>query len=179
MLNLAQYLTSLQSQLFTLSLWSFVGALIRILFEMYTAYQTFGSVLLDKKRVAIDAIASLVFGTLGVFFLVDVGVIHSKGVLFGQEAVAVVGGLFGVQVLKRVGKWLGVGLPAGMRPSVGVRQQKALEYVQKFKVITNDAYQKLTGVSDSTAARELKKLTSQGLLHRIGSNRGIKYTNGS
>lgn len=59
------------------------------------------------------------------------------------------------------------------------RMEKALHYFKdqkNNKKITNDIYQELTGVSDSTAARDLDKLVELDLLERKGKTSGIYYT---
>ena len=58
------------------------------------------------------------------------------------------------------------------------RMEKVLHYFAERKTrtkITNDVYQKLTGVSDSTATRDLQKLVELGLLEKEGVGRGIHY----
>src|SRR3989338_6764059 len=58
------------------------------------------------------------------------------------------------------------------------RMEKVLHYFTERKTrtkITNDAYQKLTRVSDSTATRDLQKLVELGLLEKEGVGRGIHY----
>jgi len=58
------------------------------------------------------------------------------------------------------------------------RMEKAIHYFKKKKgrdKITNDIYQELTGVSDSTATRDLEKLEELGFLERKGKTRGVYY----
>ena len=59
------------------------------------------------------------------------------------------------------------------------RMEKAIHYFRKnssMDHITNDIYQELTKVSDSTATRDLEKLEELGLLKQKGKTRGIYYT---
>lgn len=58
------------------------------------------------------------------------------------------------------------------------RIDKGLAYFRKNKTkkITNDLYQEITGTSDATATRDLKKLKELGVLKQHGKNRGIYYT---
>ena len=58
------------------------------------------------------------------------------------------------------------------------RMEKAIHYFAEDKKrlkITNDAYQKLTGISDATATRDLDKLEELGFLEQKGRNRGVYY----
>ncbi len=56
------------------------------------------------------------------------------------------------------------------------RLEKAIEYLQKKSKITNDEYQKLVRVSDSTATRDLDELEKLGLIEQIGKKgRGVYY----
>ena len=45
----------------------------------------------------------------------------------------------------------------------------------KAKKITNDDWQKVTKVSDATAARDLKHLAEFGVLEQKGRGRGVHY----
>ena len=57
------------------------------------------------------------------------------------------------------------------------RMEKALARfrAEKTKRITNDEYQKITGVSDATATRDLQKLENLGVLKQRGKGRGAYY----
>lgn len=58
------------------------------------------------------------------------------------------------------------------------RMEKAIHYFgvsKKHTKITNDIYQKLTGVSDATATRDLDKLEELGLVVQKGKKRGVYY----
>jgi Fic family protein len=46
---------------------------------------------------------------------------------------------------------------------------------QRATKITNDLWQTLTGVSDSTATRDLNKLLEMGILEKTGRGRGVHY----
>lgn len=61
------------------------------------------------------------------------------------------------------------------------RKEKALEYLMKNKKITNDIYQEITGISDSTATEDLDKLEKEGIIKQVGeTGKGVYYefTNG-
>lgn len=57
------------------------------------------------------------------------------------------------------------------------RIHKALDYFKKHetKKVTNDMWQKITKVSDSTASRDIKKLIELGILEKRGRGRGVHY----
>jgi ATP-dependent DNA helicase RecG len=76
-------------------------------------------------------------------------------------------------------------LPTGRRePDTGpqrsldltTRQELALGYVQEHGAITNRAYRALTGVSDTTALRDLEALVRAGTLRGMGQGRSRRYT---
>ena len=57
------------------------------------------------------------------------------------------------------------------------RIDKALAHFRKVEAekITNDDWQKVTKVSDATAARDLKHLVEFGVLEQRGRGRGVHY----
>ena len=55
------------------------------------------------------------------------------------------------------------------------RQVKAIRHVKLALRITNIDYQKLTGATRKTAARDLDNLVKRGLLVRKGTRRGAHY----
>lgn len=55
------------------------------------------------------------------------------------------------------------------------RQRKALDYVRQHGYITNSLYQKLGGVSESTATRDLEGLVELGSLKRTGRGPSRRY----
>ena len=58
------------------------------------------------------------------------------------------------------------------------RMEKAVHYFRQDKgreKITNDTYQELTGISDSTATRDLEKLEELGFLERKGKTSNTYY----
>jgi len=54
------------------------------------------------------------------------------------------------------------------------RMEKAKRYLKVRKEITNNQYQKLTGVSDAQAVRDLDELEKQNIVKQIGKTG--KYT---
>ena len=55
------------------------------------------------------------------------------------------------------------------------RQQLALNYVRLYGSISHKKYQELTGASETTATRDLKQLTANGALRKLGRGPGRKY----
>jgi len=49
-----------------------------------------------------------------------------------------------------------------------LRKQQVYDFLKEQPEITNDEYQKLTGVSDAQATRDLDELEKQGLVEQIG-----------
>jgi len=62
--------------------------------------------------------------------------------------------------------WLTVEVLAGY--SLNDRQRKAIKYAKNTGRINNAQYRELTGVSDSTALRELRQLTMLGIFEKVG-----------
>jgi ATP-dependent DNA helicase RecG len=56
------------------------------------------------------------------------------------------------------------------------RQELILSYIHKHGSITNQEYRALTGVSNSTALRDLEILVEQGTLRAVGQKRTRRYT---
>lgn len=55
------------------------------------------------------------------------------------------------------------------------RLTQAIEYVQKYGLITNSIYRQLTGVSDRTAHRDLETLIERGRLKGTGQKAARRY----
>jgi hypothetical protein len=55
------------------------------------------------------------------------------------------------------------------------RQVQILEYARERGSVTNREYQKLAGVSQKQAARDLTELVDKKLLNRVGSGRSVRY----
>ncbi len=55
------------------------------------------------------------------------------------------------------------------------REARAMRYIQEHGSITNREYRQLTGVSASTANRNLESLVGQKILIRVGGKRGTRY----
>lgn len=55
------------------------------------------------------------------------------------------------------------------------RMVTALRYIQEHGAITNHEYCELTGVSESTALRDLEAWVARGTLKKVGKRRGRRY----
>ena len=168
-------ISELSNTLLLIFLWSAGGVIPRILWELYCVKENYAIFSPDWLHIGFDALASFVFGTIGVLFLIDIGILHSKGVLFGPEAVASVGGFFGSLLLKKIAKWAGIEMPRFVNLSLPGRQSKAIEFVRKYKSITNNEYQQLAKISDSTATRDLEELVRKRVLRKVGDNKATRY----
>ena len=62
-----------------------------------------------------------------------------------------------------------------LRHDLTDRQYKAICCVRKEKLISNQRFQELTGISNKTAATELKKLVRLGIFKKVGGGRSTRY----
>jgi predicted HTH transcriptional regulator len=56
------------------------------------------------------------------------------------------------------------------------RQQKAIEFVERYGRTTNRQHRELTGVAEKTAFRDLESLVAQGRLIATGQRKGRYYS---
>lgn len=57
-----------------------------------------------------------------------------------------------------------------------LRRKQVIDFLKEKKEITNDEYQKLTGVSDAQATRDLDALEKEGKIEQIGTTgKYVKY----
>ncbi|MBI4450686.1 DeoR family transcriptional regulator [Candidatus Woesearchaeota archaeon] len=152
------------------------GAVLRVLFGIYKAFADKQAIRLDWFRILIELIAALVFGGASIIVMYSLGWIKPVA----TTIVALVGGFGGPDLVNTLAKHLGTKfiapkvtkeLPSTLSP----RLQKAIDYVASTGSITNDQYQKLTGVSHRTAVRDLEELVKKDLLVREGTKRGARY----
>ncbi|BDV41206.1 hypothetical protein GURASL_01290 [Geotalea uraniireducens] len=69
--------------------------------------------------------------------------------------------------------WLTPEILAGM--NLNERQVKAVKHAKMTGRITNALYREITGVSDSTALREIRQLTHLGILQKVGDTGQSAY----
>ena len=159
--------------------YSGLGAITRTLFGIYKAYVSVIDFKIDWKRVFVEVIASMFFGTFGALILKEVGVFN-----FSMLITALIAGFFGADIVSLITKKFG--LTKGLEVKVveqqvalsefNQRQIVALEYLKNHKKITNSIYQKLNQVDKHTAKRDLVKLVKKGKLKRFGKGKSTYYT---
>lgn len=76
-----------------------------------------------------------------------------------------------VQTLWR--DWLTAEMLAGL--NLNERQLQAIRFVKSAARITNADYQRVTGVTRKTAARDLCGLVERGVLRRVGALKATYY----
>jgi len=69
--------------------------------------------------------------------------------------------------------WLTPEILAGM--NLNERQVKAVKHAKMTGRITNALYREITGVSDSTALREIRQLTHLGIFQKVGDTGQSAY----
>jgi len=162
-------------------IYSSIGAVTRTVFGVYRAYANFMAFKLSWKRVAVEILASMVFGTFGALILYEVGV-WTIGTNLPADIAAILAGFFGADIISILTKKFGLGKGIDVKvvegieyPDLNMRQQKAIEYIKKNGEITNSVYQKMNQVSSISAKWDLKILTLKNILKRIGNGRGAHY----
>lgn len=162
-----------------LFLWSLPGTAVRILFGIYKVFMDQGYLKIDWTRLVVEVCASPVFGTFTVFILLSQRV-YDVTAWFGWQAPAIAGGFFGADLISRLEALFKAKLTiSSILPlrAIGInpRQEKAIQQARAARMITNDDYQRLNGVSDATASRELAVIVKKGLLKKEGAGRGVRY----
>jgi len=165
--------------LFAFILYSSIGSCMRALFGIYKAY---GSNLLTRitlQRVAIEVVASILFGTFASVLLNELG-----WVTVSMEVVAMISGFFGADLVSVISRK--VGIRGVMRVQLAEemmeyadlteRQETGIRYLKKHGRVNNDSYQKLNGISHSSAKRDLQDLLKMKRIKKHGIGRGVYYT---
>ncbi|MFH8119299.1 MAG: hypothetical protein QXS37_00615 [Candidatus Aenigmatarchaeota archaeon] len=159
--------------------YSSLGAITRALFGIYKAYVSVIDFRIDWRRVLIEIIASIFFGTFGALILKEVGVFN-----FSMVITALIAGFFGADIVSLITKKFGLTKSLEVKvveqqvalSEFNQRQIAALEYLKNHKKITNSIYQKLNQVDINTAKRDLAKLVKKGKLKRFGKGKSTYYT---
>jgi len=157
---------------------AFAGAVFRLVFGLWKAYNDGIPIAFVWTRIVIEIVASCGFGLFGLLIMQ----VFSKWSLPDGVTLAVVAvaGFAGADLLNLATKKLGVKeittvFQKAPVAGLGANQQRALEFVQVAKGISNDEYQRLNKVSDSTSTRELNALVTKGFLRKVGAGRATKY----
>ncbi|MEM5853543.1 MAG: hypothetical protein QW228_04200 [Candidatus Aenigmatarchaeota archaeon] len=159
--------------------YSSLGAITRALFGIYKAYVSVIDFRIDWRRVLIEIIASIFFGTFGALILKEVGVFN-----FSMVITALIAGFFGADIVSLITKKFGLTKSLEVKvveqqvalSEFNQRQIAALEYLKNHKKITNSIYQKLNQVDINTAKRDLAQLVKKGKLKRFGKGKSTYYT---
>src|SRR3989344_8174730 len=157
--------------------YSSFGAVTRTVFGIYRAYSSFMSFKVSWQRVAIEILASMLFGTFGAMLLNELG-----GWEIGISIAAILAGFFGADVITLLTKKFGLSKGIEVKvvesveyPNLNIKQQKAVQYMKKNGSITNTIYQKTNQVSNNSAKWDLRILAAKKIIKKIGNGRSASY----
>ena len=154
------------------------GAIVRTTLSIYKGYDTFAAFRPEWKRVLFEIVASILFGTFGVYVLDELHVFN-----FSSNIIAVLAGLLGPDTIKLITKKIGmtsssmavVSKQQLAKPGLSPRQINSLQVARKTGRITNRVHQQINHVSHRSAAWDLKQLVDKGVLVQRGSGRSSYY----
>lgn len=153
------------------------GALIRVVFGIYSAYSNYEQVKLSKKRITIEFFAAVLFGLFGAIILNEIGFWK-----VGTNIIAILSGLLGAQLVNLVAKKFGAGKKLEVNviekieyPDLNPNQQRAIGYTKAGKPLTTMIYQKINAVSRRIAQREISQLVEKGYVKRVGEGKKTCY----
>jgi len=156
-----------------------LGSLLRIVWGMYKTFSSFLDIQLSWKRIVMEFVVDMLFGTFGGVFLSQLG-IFKLGISLGS----LVSSLLGANVVDIVAKKFGVSGKMNIVlsdqqlkfPSLNMKEINAIEFVRREGKITNDIYEKINQTNHDVAKYELAALVHKGVLKKAGNGRGIYYT---
>jgi hypothetical protein len=153
------------------------GALIRVVYGIYSAYSNYQQVKLSSKRVTIEFAASVLFGLFGALILNELGFWK-----VGANIIAILAGLLGANLINLVAKRIGAGKQIEVNviekieyPDLNPNQQRAIGYMKAGKSLTTKIYQQVTNVSRRKAQWELVQLVEKGYVKRAGKGKETCY----
>lgn len=153
------------------------GALIRVVFGIYSAYSNYEHVKLSKKRIGIEFFAAVLFGLFGAIILNEIGFWK-----VGTNIIAILAGLIGAQLVNLVAKKFGGGKNLEVNiiekieyPDLNPNQQRAIGYMKAGKTLTTNVYQKINPIPRRKAQRELVQLIEKGYIKRTGEGKKTSY----
>lgn len=160
-----------------------VGALCRTLFGLYKALRdtaNTGEFTFNWRRVLVEMCTSVLLGTLGVVIISEGG---GMGLNFGLKALAVLGGLFGPDILNFISKKIGMTTAFDIRftdeqvtfADLNSRQINAMRYLKIANKMTSLIYQNINHTSPRTAAYDLTQLVRKGKLAKFGNGKSTYY----
>lgn len=153
------------------------GVFVRTVYGIYRAYTSYQEIKLSWKRIAIEFVASIVFGAFGALILNELGFWK-----VGANIIAILAGLFGGNIIGIITKKFGLGKRMEINivekveyPELNANQLRAVGYMRAGKKITNAIYQKINHVSSRKARWELMKLVEGGHVKKFGEGKGTYY----
>ena len=160
-----------------------IGALMRTLFGLYKAYNSTINIRgfsFNWRRVFLELCVSIILGTFGVILIREAG---GMGLNFGLKTLALLGGLFGPDILTFITKKFGITKAFNIRftdeqvmyADFNSRQINALRYLRYQGKITSSTYQKINQISASTASKDLAQLVKKGKIRKIGRTTATYY----
>jgi len=155
-----------------------IGASVHTIWGVYKAYSTYLFIRIRWARVFIEYIAAATFGIFGAFALSSLMPFPA-----GVELVGLFSAVLGANVISVVTKKFGISkfeVPVSDQQlglgEFNARQMNAVEYAKREGKITNRVYQRLNGVSNNVAKKELGKLVEKRMLKRVDSGKRTSYT---
>jgi len=160
------------------AVFSVFGAIGRAMLGIYKGYTEIPMFEIDKKRIAVEVISSVFFGTFGAYILSRVNLFS-----FPFDVIALLAGFFGADIISLVTKKLG--LTKGLHIVVSEqqvalaefnnRQIAALNFLKTHDRITNRMYQRLNDVSRNAAQNDLAVLVKKGKLEKFSKGKSTYY----
>ena len=155
-----------------------LGSVLRIVWGMYKTFSSFLDVHLSWKRIVMEFVVDMLFGTFGGLFLTEMGV-FKLGVNMG----CLVSSLLGANVVDIVAKKFGLSGKMSIVlsdqqlkfPTFNMREINAVEFAKKEGKITNGIYEKINSTNHDTAKYELNALVHKGALKRFGNGKATYY----
>jgi len=155
-----------------------LGSTLRIVWGMYKLFDSYLDVRLSWRRLVMEFLVDMLFGTFGGLFLSQLGII-TLGVSLGS----LVSSLLGANVVDLIAKKFGLSGKMNIVlsdqqlefPELNPREINAIAYVRSQGKITNMVYQKINRTTRDVARYELSALAKKGKLKKLGEHRGIYY----
>jgi len=160
-----------------------IGALMRALLGLYKAYNNTMNIRMfsfNWRRVILEVCVSVILGTFGVVIITEAG---GMGLSLGTRALALVGGLFGPDIMTFITKKVGITKAFDIRftdeqvllADLNPRQINAMRYLRDNGGITSSVYQRLNQTSAVTAKRDLTQLARKKKVKRMGRGKSTYY----
>jgi hypothetical protein len=156
------------------------GAFTRAALGLYKAYMSPTPVVIEKMRIGIEIVASILFGSFAVFLLQKIPVPWMKDV--DLNFLALIAGFLGADginlLTKKIGltKGLEIRIAQPVISEFNERQLAALEFLKTHEKITNKIYQELNMTTRNIATKELAQLVLKGKLKKHGKGKAAYYT---